>query len=273
MKKTTQQLKNELSKIFPFEGYINGAVDSYGTIVETVSSVLEPGSTVLDFGSGPCDKVAMLQMLGYNCYACDDLSDEWHTTENNRDKIIQFTKDIGINFTLLDGNELHYEENVFDMVMLHDVLEHLHDSPRELLNTLIGYIKPGGYLYITVPNAGNIRKRLALLSGGTNLPRFETYYWGKGPWRGHIREYVHDDLGKLAEYLQLEIVDLSSVSHMIARLPGIVRPIYSLLTSIFPGWRDTWSLLAKKPQNWQPRNELPSDEMKAIQKLVSPYNH
>jgi len=44
------------------------------------------------------------------------------------------------------------EAESYDLVMLNDVIEHLHDSPRELLNDLIILIKPGGYLLITVPN-------------------------------------------------------------------------------------------------------------------------
>ncbi len=73
----------------------------------------------------------------------------------------------------------------FDMIMLHDVIEHFADSPHHLLVELIGLLKPGGYLYISVPNAVNLRKRLLVLSGRTNYPRFAAYYWSSPHWRGH----------------------------------------------------------------------------------------
>ena len=77
------------------------------------------------------------------------------------------------------------------MVMLNHVVEHLHDFPRDLLNDLLTLVKPSGLLFITVPNAGNVRKRLDLLRGKTNLPPYEGYYWYPGRWRGRglgIRE-------------------------------------------------------------------------------------
>ena len=80
------------------------------------------------------------------------------------------------------------------MVMLHDATEHFVDSPHHLLVQLIGLLKPGGYLYISVPNAVNLRKRLLVLSGRTNYPRFAAYYWSGPRWRGHKREYVKGDL-------------------------------------------------------------------------------
>ena len=83
--------------------------------------------------------------------------------------------------------------------MLNDVIEHLHNSPRSILLALLEALKDEGVLLITVPNAGNIRKRLDLLRGKTNLPPFSQYYWHPDPWRGHVREYVHGDLEQLAQ--------------------------------------------------------------------------
>ena len=37
----------------------------------------------------------------------------------------------------------------YDMVMLNDVLEHIHDSPCELLNSLVNGLKTDGLLFIT----------------------------------------------------------------------------------------------------------------------------
>jgi hypothetical protein len=54
-------------------------------------------------------------------------------------------------------------------------------------------VKPGGYLYVTVPNLVDIRKRIAVVFGKTNLGPFELYYWAPIPFRGHIREFTRDD--------------------------------------------------------------------------------
>jgi 2-polyprenyl-3-methyl-5-hydroxy-6-metoxy-1,4-benzoquinol methylase len=70
------------------------------------------------------------------------------------------------------------------MVMLHSVLQHLPDSPRDLLVNLVERIRPGGYLFITVPNHVNLRKRLAVLCGKTSHAPYVMYYWYPGGWRG-----------------------------------------------------------------------------------------
>jgi SAM-dependent methyltransferase len=254
-------------KRFPFEGYMMPGMaikGAYSNIANTVIRYLEPGSKILDFGCGPCDKTAIVQLLGFQCSGCDPLQDDWHTRPGNRDKILAFAKECAIDFRLASDGVLPFEKNLFDMIMLHDVLEHLHDSPRDLLNDLLELAKPEGLLFVTVPNAVNIRKRVDVLFGKTNLPRFEGYYWYPGSWRGHIREYVRDDLVKLSEYLNLEVVELRGCDHMLESLPVAVRPAYLCVTGILTGWKDSWLLVARKRRGWGPKKTLPQDELARI---------
>src|SRR5437588_621851 len=102
--------------------------------------------------------------LGFQCTAIDDLSDGWHLQGSNRHRIETFARGSGVKLLVSDSvpNDL---DGGFDMVMIHDVIEHIADSPRELLLRLIGLLRTGGYLYVTVPNAVNLRKRLLVLCG------------------------------------------------------------------------------------------------------------
>jgi SAM-dependent methyltransferase len=264
---TTPEAIQLIIQKFPFEGYMTsgGRVrESYLNIASTVQRYLQPGSKVLDFGSGPCDKTAVLQLLGYKCSAYDDLQDDWHKIPGNREKIISFAKECGIDFRLALDGKLPFEKNSFDMIMSHDVLEHFHDSPRDLFNDLLELLKPEGLLFVTVPNAVNIRKRINVLFGRTNLPPFESYYWYPGVWRGHIREYVKDDLVKLSEYLSLEKLEIRSCDHMLSKLPTSIRTFYLIITSIFKGWKDSWLLVARKKSGWAVRKVLPQNELAKI---------
>ena len=145
-----------------------------------------------------------------------------------------------------------FEPETFDIIMMHDVIEHLHDSPREIVLKLVNFLKPEGFIFVTVPNAVNIKKRINVVLGRTNYPPYDQYYWGPGAWRGHVREYVWDDLRRLALYQGLEVADLRGCHHMTDRLPPLVRVLYDLATGIFPNWRDSLSLVARKPKNWEP---------------------
>jgi 2-polyprenyl-3-methyl-5-hydroxy-6-metoxy-1,4-benzoquinol methylase len=256
-----------VKKRFPFQDYMtSGSQDkgAYGTVGDTVLRHLQPGSRILDFGCGPCDKTAVVQQLGFRCTGYDDLQDEWHQVPGNIDKIRAFAAECGIDFRPADGGALPFAKQSFDMVMMLDVLEHLHDSPRDLMNDLLELVRPGGLLFVTVPNAVNIRKRLNVLFGRTNLPRFDSYYWYPGKWRGHVREYVRDDLARLAEYLGVDVLELRACDHMLEKLPRAILPVYRIVTGAFPGWKDSWLLVAKKPAGWTPRRTLPRDEFTQI---------
>ncbi len=259
---------------FPFQGYIDPAKGSYFSIARTVLKYLEPPAKILDFGSGPCDKTALLSVLGFDCSACDDLSDHWHGLSENREKIISFTADLNIKFHLVDSETVPpFRKDEFDMVMIHDVLEHLHDSPRDILNDLVEYIKPGGYLFVTVPNAANLMKRIRLIIGHTNLPAFESYYWYPNPWRGHIREYVKGDLMNLAKFLDLDCVELHGSHHSISSVPRFLRPAWLVLTGIINGGRDTWVLVAKKNDGWKSRKSLSQEELGEIMRKYTAFQY
>ncbi len=270
---TPEEAKLTVKKRFPFEGYIDRAVDSYVSIAKTVLKHLEPSARILDFGSGPCDKTAVLQTLGFKCSACDDLQDNWHRIEGNREKIMEFARNFEIDFVLLADGRLPFEKNSFDMVMMHDVIEHLHDSPRDLLNDLLELVKPEGLLFITVPNAVNLVNRVSVLFGKTIFPRFSTYYWYPGPWRGHVREYVKDDLVRLAEYLTLNVLELRDCHQRAKAIPDVIRPFYFALSGVFTGLRDSWLLVAKKPPGWAPRKTLPEEEFVKILDFATPYTY
>ncbi|MCX6142885.1 MAG: class I SAM-dependent methyltransferase [Ignavibacteriales bacterium] len=275
---TTDEAIRRAVEIFPFEGYMCTPHDktvkgAYSNIADMARRYLQPGSAILDFGCGPCDKTAVLQLLGFHCSAYDDLQDDWHKLPGNREKILSFAKNCGIDFKEARGGMLPFEKNSFDMIMLHDVLEHLHNSPRDLLNDLLELAKPEGLLFVTVPNAVNIRKRVDVLFGRTNLPPFEGYYWYPGSWRGHVREYVMNDLVHLSEYLDLEVLELRGCDHMLEKLPMFSRPAYLLVTNLFKGWKDSWLLVARKRKGWSAKKTLPQDALAGVLRKSTRYDY
>lgn len=156
------------------------------------------------------------------------------------------------------------------MIMLLDVLEHLHDSPRDLLNDLLELAKPGGLLFVTVPNAVN---GISVLFGKTNLPGFEGYYWYPGAWRGHVREYVRDDLVLLSRYLNLDVLELRSCDFMLEKLPPGLRSAYVLATNLVRGFKDSWLLVSQKRQHWKPKKTMQKDEIDEILRKSTPYHY
>ena len=253
---------------FPFSGYFDPTLGGHLSIARTVTRYLPPGARLLDFGAGAADKTAPLAALGYRCTAVDDLSDEWHRRGNARQRILDFARDMGIDF-VSSPDEIPAREQ-FDMVMLHDVLEELHDSPRHLLVDLLSRVREGGYLFVTVPNHVNLRKRIAVLRGRTNNPRFDVYYWYPGVrWRGPVREYTRGDCESLAKALDLDIVELTGTHHMLAQVPPRFRRAYLGVSRLMPNTRDTWSMVARKRPGWAPKRDLDDDEFRQVTGLTS----
>jgi SAM-dependent methyltransferase len=241
-----------VERAFPIPGYTRQNAAAYRTLAKVALHYLSPASRILDVGSGPCDKAAVLQQLGFRCVAVDDLNDPWHQEGDAIHRILEFARDAGIEFHRADAEALPFAKSSFDMVMLCDVIEHLHHSPRELLLAAIGLVRPSGLLVITVPNAVNLRKRLHVLIGKTNLPPFDAYYWCLGEWRGHVREYVRGDLEQLAQFLGIEVLELRGVNHMLEKLPPIMRQPFVHITHLAQGLRDSWLLVARRPGSWRP---------------------
>ncbi len=262
---TPEEAVEIVRKDYPFEACHPMNQPKAVNIARTVLKYLKPPAKILDFGAGPCDETAVLSVLGFECSACDDLKNPWHKVSGNQEKILTFAARFNISYCQIDKEtDLPFEKSEFDMLMLNDVLEHLHESPRDLLNDLLSFVKPRGYFFVTVPNAVHLMKRIKVVLGRTNLPSFKLYYWLPGPWRSHIREYVMDDLVELAKYLGLDVLELHGCHHMLESIPSFLRPIWIGLTSVLVTGRDSWLLVARKKPGWAPKKSVPQKELDTI---------
>jgi 2-polyprenyl-3-methyl-5-hydroxy-6-metoxy-1,4-benzoquinol methylase len=261
---------DEVTREFPFPGYMEARGNAYHSIAANCTRLLSPGAKILDFGAGPCDSTAVLARMGFNCTAIDDLNDDWHGLGSNRQQIRSFARTAGIDLIVSDRIPQTLATDSFDMVMIHDVIEHFADSPHELLLRLIRLLKIGGYLYISVPNAVNLRKRLLVLSGRTNYPRFPAYYWSGSCWRGHKREYVKGDLELLCSYLGLNPVLLRGEHHRLDALPRWSQGLYKMTIGRIDSLRETLSLIGQKGADWRPA-EITSDDLRQIRQRETSY--
>jgi SAM-dependent methyltransferase len=270
-----EQALNVVAEHLPLRGYsreewVGSYTDrhrgAYEHIIATIERHVSKGGSILDFGAGICDKTVLTQLRGYRCVAADDFGNPLNAEPGYSDAVFEFARSFGVDVANVKDA---LPDGPFDMVMLHDVIEHLHDSPRELLNDMVERLRTGGFLFITVPSAVNIRKRIDVLRGRTNLPRYDTFYWYPGPWRGHVREYTKGDLEALNRYLGLELVELHACHHMLSVVPRWMRPFYLAATALFPGWRDSWCYVGRKPGQWKAVREVPPQALEAILKHLN----
>ncbi len=108
-----------------------------------VRGLLPPseGGVILDVGCGPGENINSL-VRDYECHGVDT-SEEAIAIAKRRHPSVRFT------CGLAPENVRETIERA-DLVMVMDVLEHL-DRPKEMLSELVGAVRPGTSLLITVP--------------------------------------------------------------------------------------------------------------------------
>ncbi|HVR40863.1 MAG TPA: class I SAM-dependent methyltransferase [Thermoanaerobaculia bacterium] len=247
----------EVKRAFPFDDYIDES--TYHELV-AIARALERtlgdfrSKKLLDVGSGPMNKTAVLQRLGISCAAVDDLSDPWHTRTGNDEKIKRFAADAGIDFRQhFVEQSLPFPNETFDVVCCMDIIEHLHESPRSLLNAVGPVLKTGGLLLITMPNSVNLRKRISVLLGRTNYVNVGEFFYALGTWRGHVREYTLSETAYIVEQAGYEVVSKETFE---ALAPIKLRPpllqAFLAIASLAPTFRSGLLVLARKPASWKP---------------------
>lgn len=98
-------------------------------------------------------------------------------------------------------------QDAFDLVLLADVLEHV-PEPARLLDEVLGWLRPGGKLLVSLPNAVHWSVRAQVLWG-----RFD--YTNKGILdRGHLRFLTLASARRLFDDAGLEIIE-----HRVSPIP------------------------------------------------------
>jgi 2-polyprenyl-3-methyl-5-hydroxy-6-metoxy-1,4-benzoquinol methylase len=265
MKESNKKLESDFSEAFtefksryPFSDKL-GASEYLASraIITELSKHLDgfDGKRLLDIGCGPMSKTAIFQLFGCHCFGVDDLSDPWHVEGTNTQKIKNFATQLGINFhKQAEGDyTIPFEESSFDLVTSLSVIEHLHESPREMLNTMGKMAREGGLIVIKMPNSVNLRKRLSVFRGKTNFPPVNQFYDSNGTWRGHVREYTLDEIIYICKRSGFELVSATTFEHLAhEKLASPLREIYLMICNLIPTLRSSLLVVCRKPPRWKP---------------------
>ena len=97
----------------------------------------------------------------------------------------------------IETHNIAFEKNYFDFIVLGDVLEHLID-PKNVLTELHQFLKPDGYMLITVPNIKYWRVLLDLIL----RDNWEYQDWGILDYT-HLRFFTKKSISKLFKSIGL----------------------------------------------------------------------
>ena len=189
-----------LRERFPGNGYVGFHARRYASLVQLLDGKLAPDVLVLDIGRSPLTEVlherfgVRVDSLGFNGEGESAEGRTWWFDLNMAQNQEKWRTDLP----------------EYDVVVMGEVIEHLHTAPRLVLSFLRTLVKPGGMLVIQTPNAAALNKRLELLIGRNpyELIREQT----SDP--GHFREYTRKELTAVVRAAGFEVADWFAADYL-----------------------------------------------------------
>jgi len=167
----------------------------------------------------------------------------------------------GFGIQLVAVNLRHYTlpfpDHHFDAVVMCEVLEHLNFNPLPVLYEINRVLKPGGLLYLALPNLVCLRNRLAMLCGKSVLAPIKEYFFQLDRNANmivgiHWREYTTAEVRLMLERLGFSVTrqfffDLSNPVNDRFLLTAAKKILYGAVPSFRPN-QVTFAVKASRPQ-------------------------
>jgi 2-polyprenyl-3-methyl-5-hydroxy-6-metoxy-1,4-benzoquinol methylase len=166
---------------------------------------------VLDVGCGRAALGRAIRGLGWEVWGIERDEEACTTARGRLHRLIEAG--------LLDEGFVQRQlgETGFDCLIFSDVLEHLYD-PRTVLETYLRYVKPGGKVLISVPNAVVWTNRLQWMFGRV------TYADTGVMDRTHIRFFTFRTARQLVEATGCRVIKMDFTPYLVrAALPLVKR--------------------------------------------------
>jgi len=163
---------------------------------------------VLELGCGAGQFIRGIKKIksDLNCYGCDISWSAIQKAKSFEDKI---------NYKISEENSLPYDDDLFDTVLIYDVLEHV-ENPNAILEEVNRILKPNGTFYMFVPCEGdwlsfwNLLKKFGLGIGLTKK------------YAGHINYFTRTEIYDLLNKNGFNIIQKRFSEHFLGQKLGLL---------------------------------------------------
>jgi ubiquinone/menaquinone biosynthesis C-methylase UbiE len=202
-----------------------------------------PSARILDCGCGAGEYVINLQERGLNAWGI----------EYNGVKVKKYHEGKGYFLDRIivgDAQEIPFSEQIFDYVLVNEVLEHIPDDGRAL-NEIYRILKPGGLLLLFSPNRFYPFETHGVILKGANkrLPFYLPFipyipleignlffrYWARNYWPGELRLLVEQSSFKIihSAFVWQTFENISGVQPLMVKIvKPALRRIFSFLENV-----------------------------------------
>ena len=148
----------------------------------------------------------------------------------------------GLPYVFGDFTKIKWKPKSYDAVTMHQVLEHL-KSPVSYLKCIHRLLKPGGVLFLGVPNIGSLSSRLKFLLEKADLrkKRVGAYY----DTNHHLWYFTPQPLARALDGLGFEVVHLRS-GHQVRPGQSHAKRLWMRHVTERLPWKSSFVLVAVK---------------------------
>jgi 2-polyprenyl-3-methyl-5-hydroxy-6-metoxy-1,4-benzoquinol methylase len=205
---------------------------------------------ILDIGVGFCYLATYFKLQGYEVSAVDFFYGDLPKTRCEQNQIPFFSLNIEV-------DDLPFEEESFDVIILGEVVEHFTYSPLIPLRKIAKALKKDGTLLLSTPNRYRILELMKKLSG-TNLaqnlispPREEpVWHKGKSFYYRHNRLYSMKEIRRLVRQSGFRVLSSGFKNEGICLkenpIKTFLRCVCRPFALVIPGIRDFLLIEAKR---------------------------
>lgn len=138
----------------------------------------------------------------------------------------------------------------FDLVTVMAVLEHYPHSLKAFMTNVLSMLRPGGSIYLEVPNIAYLPKRIKALFGGSPLVPAGEIYRSEVPFIGHHHEFTINELRDLAALAGLSIEEEKFFNYSPGE-GGVAKSIKRIVAAVpfalFKETREVIAVVCKAP--------------------------
>jgi 2-polyprenyl-3-methyl-5-hydroxy-6-metoxy-1,4-benzoquinol methylase len=175
----------------------------------------------------------------------------------------------------IEIDRLNFDDETFHLVTCLDVIEHLHGSPKNMLQEIHRILKPGGVLILGTPNAVQLYNRLSVLLGKSNYTNLDYFFNASYPYTAHVREYTRPEVKTILKWAGFQPIKIPMLNTFLDATPvSIINKdnhpqyqvqqkyqlgfklnslrqfgllLYFLATFSVPNWRQNIIAIARRP--------------------------
>lgn len=129
------------------------------------------------------------------------------------------------------------------LVICAEVIEHLHTSPKRVLEFIKSFLDDDGTLIIQTPNAMTLYNRLTVLRGRNFIEMIRENNHNPG----HFREYTKDEIYSVVKKCKFEVHDFFYTNYFSDKQSSLKIKIYRIIQNLLGGsFKDGMTFVLKK---------------------------